>query len=73
MYLKIKVKLGKDFLDQDGNNLIVGLKSTPEHGKANQELIKKLAKHFCVDKSEVKIISGLNSKNKVVEIKSRRV
>lgn len=51
----------------DGN-LIVHLKSPPIDGKANDELIQLLAKKFNVAKSQIKIKSGLSSKNKLVEI-----
>ncbi|NEQ71969.1 MAG: DUF167 domain-containing protein [Okeania sp. SIO2C9] len=44
------------------------LKSPPVDGKANQELIKLLAKKFNVKKSEITIKSGLSSKNKLIEI-----
>ena len=40
------------------------IKSAPEDNKANIELIKKLSKHF---KKEVKIVSGKNSRKKVIE------
>ncbi|MEM1172240.1 MAG: DUF167 domain-containing protein [Cyanobacteria bacterium P01_H01_bin.35] len=53
--------------EADGS-LKVCLKSPPVDGKANQELIKLLAKKFNVKKSEVTIKSGLSSKNKLIEI-----
>ena len=46
----------------------MGLTSAPEKGKANLELIRKLAKHFKVSSSQVKIVAGLKSRDKVVEI-----
>ncbi|PIP50724.1 hypothetical protein COX11_02610, partial [Candidatus Berkelbacteria bacterium CG23_combo_of_CG06-09_8_20_14_all_41_73] len=39
-----------------------------KEGAANKALIALLSKHFDVAKSQVKIISGLTSRNKVVEI-----
>ena len=68
MRYQIRVKLKQDFIKQESGDLSVGIKAPPEKGKANQELIKKLAKYFEVDESKVKIISGLSSRNKVVEI-----
>ena len=47
------------------DSYIVYLKSAPENNKANVELVKLLQRYF---KSEVKIKSGLRSKNKVVEV-----
>ncbi|MDY7020474.1 MAG: DUF167 domain-containing protein [Cyanobacteriota bacterium] len=47
---------------------MIHLKSPPVEGKANQELIKILAKQFNISKSEVKIKSGLSSKHKLIEL-----
>jgi len=49
----------------------VGLRSRPVKGKANLELIKKLAKYFRVSSSQVRIISGSKSRRKTVEITIR--
>ena len=68
MKYNIKVKLHEDFVKVDGNNILVGLKSKPEKGEANKELIKKLAEHFNVHSSHIRILSGFKSKNKIVEI-----
>jgi hypothetical protein len=68
MKYKIKVKFHEDFLKADGENILVGLKSKPEKGEANKELIKKLAEHFDVHSSRIKILSGFKSRNKIVEI-----
>lgn len=53
--------------DEDGS-LLVKLKSPPIDGKANQELIKLLAKEFKVKPSQIFIKSGLSSKVKILEI-----
>jgi len=44
------------------------LRSIPEQGKANLELIDLIAKHFKCVKSEVKIISGHRSREKLLSI-----
>jgi uncharacterized protein (TIGR00251 family) len=49
--------------------LKVKLTTPPIDGKANEELIKLLAKHFSIAKNDIKILQGLKSKNKMVEIK----
>lgn len=51
----------------DGS-LNVNLKSPPIDGKANEELIKLLAKNFDVPKSSIRIKSGANSRQKLIEI-----
>lgn len=65
---EVEVKFHKDFVEVHGDRIIIGLTSRPERGKANRELIKKLAKHFKVSQSQVRIVSGLRSRNKIVEI-----
>lgn len=44
------------------------VKAPPIEGRANDELISLIADYFKVPKSRVKIISGLNARNKIVEI-----
>ncbi|MBS7627202.1 DUF167 domain-containing protein [Candidatus Bathyarchaeota archaeon] len=39
-------------------------------GRANKELLKKLAEHFNVPTFNIRIISGFGSRNKTVEVKS---
>ena len=68
MRYNIKVKFHEDFVKVDNDNILVGLKSKPEKGEANKELIKKLAEHFNVHSSHVRILSGFKSRNKIVEI-----
>lgn len=51
----------------DGS-LNVHLKSPPVDGKANEELIKILAKNFDVPKSSIRIKSGATSRQKLIEI-----
>lgn len=50
------------------NYLKVKLKAAPVKGQANKELIKFLAKKFGVAKSQVEILKGLTSKDKLVRI-----
>ena len=47
------------------NAYLIALKAPPQEGKANQELIKFLSKTL---KKKVKIVSGLRSKNKLIEL-----
>jgi len=51
----------------DGS-LNVHLKSPPIEGKANEELIKLLAKKFDVPKSSITIKSGVTSRKKLITI-----
>ena len=73
----IKIKV----IPHAGKNEIVGkladgtlkikLKAPPVDGKANEELVKFLAKEFGVKKDGVKIISGKTGRKKIIEIDDR--
>jgi uncharacterized protein YggU (UPF0235/DUF167 family) len=52
----------------NGNEITICLRSKPERGKANKELVEGLASYFEVSKDKVSIISGLTSTKKLVEI-----
>ncbi len=40
----------------------------PVKGEANLEIIKKIAKHLGMPKSNVKIVAGKKSRDKIVEV-----
>jgi len=67
--VKIQPKSSKEAVEQlaDGSYKIF-VHSPPIDGKANAAVVEVLAKHFKVAKSNVKIISGEKSRNKIVEI-----
>ncbi len=44
------------------------LKSQPEKGKANEELIKLLSKTLRIPQQDIKILSGHTSKKKIIKI-----
>lgn len=70
MKIRVKVKPNSrtEEVIQEGDDLTVRVKEPPKEGKANEAVIKLLAEHFGVPKSQVRILSGFKSKNKVVEI-----
>jgi uncharacterized protein (TIGR00251 family) len=55
-------------IEVNGDEIAISIKSPPERGRANRELVKKLAEHFGVAESHVRIVSGLASRKKLVEI-----
>ncbi|MCJ7759870.1 DUF167 domain-containing protein [Candidatus Bathyarchaeota archaeon] len=71
MRFDVEVQFHKDFVKIDGYRILVGLTSMPKKGAANRELIKKLAKYFGLSSSQVRIISGLKSRRKIVEIEKQ--
>jgi uncharacterized protein (TIGR00251 family) len=73
MLLSVKVKPNsrRPHLEEcaDGS-LVAHLKSPPAQGKANEELIQRLAEKYGVPKSRVRIKRGRSSRFKLVEIES---
>ncbi len=57
-----------ELVEQKDTFLKIKLKSVPEKGKANAELIKFLSKYFKTAKSNITILKGQSKKNKIVEI-----
>jgi uncharacterized protein (TIGR00251 family) len=68
MLYAVKVAFNSELLKIDGDEILVGVSSKPKRGLANRELVRKLAKHFNVPVSHIRIISGYKSKKKIVEI-----
>jgi len=70
MKIQVKVKPSSrtDEVSREGDSFIVKVKEPPKEGKANQAVIKLLAGHFGVPQSQVRILSGLKSRNKVIEV-----
>jgi uncharacterized protein len=69
--LQVKVKPNskvQKITEEADGSLTVNLKSPPVDGKANEELIKLLAEKFDIPKSDIRIKSGLSSRQKLVEI-----
>jgi len=50
--------------------LKIKLTAAPVDNEANIKLVKLLSEHFDVAKSKIKIVSGLTSKNKIIEVSS---
>jgi len=50
------------------HSFIVEVKELAKEGRANRAVTKLLAEHFGVPQSQIRILSGFKSKNKVVEI-----
>lgn len=69
MRYSVSVRFSSDGrLEVSGDKISISIKSQPERGKANKELVKKLAAHFGVSEDRVRIISGLTSRKKIVEV-----
>lgn len=74
-YLRIKVRPGagktavRGSLDtEEGQTIKIDVAAPAERGKANEELIRYLARELDVTKDRVKIISGFGDKVKLVKV-----
>ncbi len=71
MIIKVKVipNSKKQKIEISGENeLKINLKSKPERGKANQELVKTISDFFNAKESNIKIIKGKKSQRKIIKI-----
>lgn len=73
--MKIQVKVTPssrtEEVSPEGDSFMVKVKEPPKEGKANRAVIKLLAEHFGVPQSQVRILSGFRSRNKVIEVAER--
>ena len=56
----------------DGDEITIALKSKPERNKANRELVEKLADYFGTSKDRIRIIAGVTSSKKLVDVLEER-
>lgn len=69
IFVKVKIKAKKEFVKKiDDTRYIVSVKEPPVQGKANQAIIEALAEYFGISKSNIKIVSGFTSKQKIIEV-----
>jgi len=74
MILNIRVipNARKNRIEKEENYLKVHLVASPERGRANKLLIALLSEEFKVNKSQVRIVQGEKSRQKIVEILEKR-
>jgi len=69
LFIKVKTRSKKPGVEKiDEDNFIVRVGEAPIDGKANEAVIKALAKKLDIASWRIKILSGSTSSNKVVEI-----
>jgi len=71
MIIKLKVKpraKEEKIVKMDDFNFSLWVKEPPEENKANLAALRILADYFGVAQGSIRIVSGLNSRNKIVEI-----
>lgn len=55
-------------LTLDNKNFEVKVTAAPENNKANEKIIELLADYFHTAKSNLKIVSGNKSRNKIIDL-----
>jgi hypothetical protein len=71
MKIFVKVKPGakeKKIKKIDKSHFIISVKEPPIKGAANKAVVEAFADYFGVSRSEVQIISGFTSRQKIIEI-----
>lgn len=72
--MKINVKVftrsAKEEVVQRPDGYTVRVRAAPQDGKANEAVIRLLARHFGVTMSAVSVVRGLTVRNKIIEIRA---
>lgn len=69
IFVKVKPGAKKEFLKkEDENHYVVSVKEPPKQGKANNAVIKAFSEFFQVPISNIEIISGHTSRQKIIRI-----
>ena len=72
--IKVKPNSRASVLQQNEDGTwLAQLKSPPVDGKANEELIALVARHFKRSKSDVSIKSGASSRTKLIQIRENQL
>lgn len=76
VFLKVKVRAGAGKAEikkimEDGT-IKIDLSSAPVRGRANKELVCFFARQFSIPEKNVKIISGLSNKIKLIRLSNNR-
>ena len=59
-----------EIVGRHGDAWKVRVTASPERGRANQAVVRLLAEHLGVSTKELEVVSGLSSRDKVVELRS---
>ena len=68
MIYKVSVSFNKDYIKIQDDHIEIGVMAKPVKGEANLEIIKRIAGHFGISKSHVRIVAGEKSRDKIIEI-----
>lgn len=66
--VRVKTNMKEEKIEKVGNIFNVSVKEPAKEGKANKAVIELLSEYFNVPKSQIFIISGAKSRQKIIEI-----
>jgi len=70
--VKVKPNAKQDKIEKiNESHFLVWIKEKPQEGKANKAAIKVLSEYFGVPQSQVILLKGQSSREKIFEIKNR--
>ena len=70
IFVKAKPNSKEEYIEKiDETHFVVAVKEPPRQGRANNAIAQALADYFHTSQSNVRLISGFSSKQKVFEIK----
>ena len=69
IHVKVITNAGQtEIVGWQGNLFKIKIKSVPDKGKANQELINFLAKQLDINKSDIEIVRGKKNHRKIITV-----
>lgn len=69
LFVKAKPSAREDKVEKiSDNTFIVAVKEPPMDGRANSAIVSAIAEFFNVPKSRVRIVAGLASRQKIIEV-----
>jgi len=70
--VRVKPNMKEEKVEKVGDVFTVYVKVPAKEGRANRAVIELLSEYFKVTKSQIVILTGIKSKQKIIEIKDSR-
>ncbi len=73
IFVKVKSNTSQEKIEQkDSNYFEIWTKKPAINGKANKDILNLLAEYFKISLSEISIISGFKSREKIIQINEKK-
>ena len=70
--VRVKPNMKEEKVERVDDVFTVYVKEPAKEGKANRAVVELISKYFKIPKSKIVILSGMKSKQKIIEIKDSR-